>query len=76
MAEFIMIAPAGWIDMEFVNAGMYGGLTAGMLDQYITTHNFGELETAFKDAGKFPDGMNNLKDIKFIDAQYLWAIFE
>ena len=76
MSDFIMIAPAGWVDMEYASIGMYGGITDGLIQSSITTGAISDIEAIFRDHGKMPEGTTRLKEMRFIDNSYLWAIFE
>ena len=76
MGEFIMIAPAGWYDMNFDWITANTPLSYGLIENYIATRNWGEFETIFRDYNLFPEGMQILMEIKLIDNQYLWATFQ
>lgn len=74
--DFMMIAPAGWVDLDYNWICSNTSLSDALINNYIMTHNYGEFETVFREHNLFPEGKNTLKDIKFIDNQYLWATFE
>ena len=72
----MLIAPAGWTDMNYEMLITSTPLSDALMANYIMTHNYAEFESVFRNYGLFPEGKNNLKDIKLIDNQYLWALFE
>ena len=72
----MLIAPEGWVDMNYEMLVTSTPLSDSLMANYIMTHNYAEFEAVFKNYGIFPEGKNNLKDIRLIDNQYLWALFE
>lgn len=73
MSEFMMIAPAGWTEMD------YEFITNNIVDQttmegLMLQGQLFEIDNMLAQHGLLPDGQT-IQEIKFIDNTYMWVRF-